>query len=60
MSDPSNSNFLERPEAKPCETYAERIYLLAADELERPEAAEAEAHATLCADCSAFHNRGKA
>ncbi len=54
MSDASNSNFLERPEAKPCETYAERMYLLAADELERPEAVEVETHADSCAECGAF------
>src|SRR5580658_1946287 len=54
MIDPSNSNSLERREAKPCEPYAERMYLLTADELERPEAAEVEAHAGHCAECGAF------
>jgi hypothetical protein len=54
MNDPSNPNSLDRPEAKPCETYAERVYLFAADELERPEAAEVEAHAGQCGECGAF------
>jgi anti-sigma factor RsiW len=54
MMDPSNSNSLERPQAEPCAAYAERMYLFATDELERPEAAEVEAHARECSDCSAF------
>jgi HEAT repeats len=54
MIDPSNLYSPERREAKPCEPYAERIYLLAADELERPEATEVEAHAGQCAECGAF------
>ena len=54
MIDPSNSNPLERREAKPCEPYAERMYLLTADELERPESAEVEAHAGKCVECGAF------
>ena len=37
MMDPSNSNSLERREAKPCEPFAERMYLLAAVELEQAE-----------------------
>jgi len=54
MIDPSNPNSLERRQAKPCEPFAERMYLLTADELERPESAEAEAHAGQCAECGAF------
>jgi anti-sigma factor RsiW len=54
MIDPSNSNSLERREAKPCEPYAERMYLLTVDELERPGATEVESHAGQCAECAAF------
>ena len=54
MNDPFNPNSRERPELKPCGAYAERMYLFAADELERPAAAEMETHATQCSECSAF------
>ncbi len=54
MNELSNSNSLERPEAKPCARFAERIYLFVVDEVERPEAEEVQAHAAQCADCSAF------
>jgi hypothetical protein len=54
MIDPSNSNSPGRLEVKPCEPYAERMYLLMADELERPEAAETETHAGQCQECGAF------
>ena len=48
MIDPSNSNSPERLEAKPCDLYAERMYLLATEELEQPEAIEVETHAGQC------------
>ena len=54
MMDPSNPNARERREAKPCEQFAERMYLLAAVELEQTEAIEAETHAAQCQECGAF------
>ena len=54
MTDPSNSNSRERREAKPCEPFAERMYLLAAVELEQTEAIEAETHAAQCQECGTF------
>ncbi len=54
MIDPSNPNSLERPEFKPCGPFAERTALFAADELERPEAAEVETHAAQCSQCASF------
>jgi hypothetical protein len=54
MTDSYNSDSFERREAKPCAQFAERMYLLVVDELERPEAVEVETHAAKCADCGAF------
>ncbi|MFZ0738628.1 MAG: HEAT repeat domain-containing protein [Candidatus Acidiferrales bacterium] len=50
----ANQEPFAQPGAEPCKEFAERMYLLVADELTREEQSLLESHATGCGACAAF------
>jgi hypothetical protein len=54
MEAETNNGAPARPASEPCKEYAERVYLLGADELERGEEITVKAHAELCVRCAAY------
>ena len=50
----TNQEPFAQPGAEPCKEFAERMYLLVADELAREEQSLLESHATGCGACAAF------
>jgi anti-sigma factor RsiW len=48
------SNSASSGTSEPCREHSQQMYLLVADELERPEQTEAEAHAQSCEACAKF------